>query len=370
MNNERKPLKLGYVMVKNRSAAQLKSGALQGPRAAERAEREFFLNHPVWKNADRSLLGVQNLTTKLTGLLTKRIIKVLPELKWELQDHFNQAEKAAKRLGDAPPAGAGERSKLVLQLFSNYATLLMSSARGDYRETLLSSRPHLRLRAVADKSFRSLEAAISEQKPDFEAADFTEKLHQELKALRGRELPGLLNSYFFYGFMARHVEMWRPRIEAARQDLYDVAREAGCAIADEVFPAYPGCAAAVRDVLGEYPRPRRDLPSLSEKRTASAEYPRRRGRGAAATFVGGRRHETPRRYLVESSEAINKKIDDVFKHESGPARGNRRRASSPDSKFAKTSLRCSGARPLHAQKKCASTFGSRAGRIRSSRRTS
>ena len=368
MNNERKPLKLGYVMVKNRSAAQLKSGALQGPRAAERAEREFFLNHPVWKNADRSLLGVQNLTTKLTGLLTKRIIKVLPELKWELQDHFNQAEKAAKRLGDAPPAGAGERSKLVLQLFSNYATLLMSSARGDYRETLLSSRPHLRLRAVADKSFRSLEAAISEQKPDFEAADFTEKLHQELKALRGRELPGLLNSYFFYGFMARHVEMWRPRIEAARQDLYDVAREAGCAIADEVFPAYPGCAAAVRDVLGEYPRPRRD-PSVSRKRGR----PRRNIRAAAAApprpSVGGRPRNTsqvPRGVVRGHQQEDRRRLQARVGDRAGTPT-TRRSGLEIRQNFAEMFMSTPGS---DAQKQRTSTFGYRAGRIRSSRRTS
>ncbi|KAH8044578.1 hypothetical protein JL722_14630 [Aureococcus anophagefferens] len=141
-----------------RHAAQ--AGRHQQPRR-ERARAQFFVQHPVWKTVDRNLLGVANLTAKLTKLLTKRIASVLPEL----------------------------------------------NARGDYREQILSQNPRLRLRAVADRVFRQLEQEISEQKPDFEAHDFTMKLHQELKALRGRELPGLLNSYFFYGFMARHVEI-------------------------------------------------------------------------------------------------------------------------------------------------------------------
>ncbi|EGB07178.1 hypothetical protein AURANDRAFT_28354, partial [Aureococcus anophagefferens] len=49
LKNERKPLKLGYIMVKNRSAMQLKQGAINSPAANERAEREFFVQHPVWK---------------------------------------------------------------------------------------------------------------------------------------------------------------------------------------------------------------------------------------------------------------------------------------------------------------------------------
>ena len=207
LKNERKPLKLGYIMVKNRSAMQLKQGAINSPAANERAEREFFVQHPVWKTVDRNLLGVANLTAKLTKLLTKRIASVLPELKWELQEHFEETEKETEKLGDPPPAGGMERAKLVLRLFADYSSVLRHSARGDYREQILSQNPRLRLRAVADRVFRQLEQEISEQKPDFEAHDFTMKLHQELKALRGRELPGLLNSYFFYGFMARHVDI-------------------------------------------------------------------------------------------------------------------------------------------------------------------
>lgn len=274
LKNERKPLKLGYIMVKNRSAMQLKQGAINSPAANERAEREFFVQHPVWKTVDRNLLGVANLTAKLTKLLTKRIASVLPELKWELQEHFEETEKETEKLGDPPPAGGMERAKLVLRLFADYSSVLRHSARGDYREQILSQNPRLRLRAVADRVFRQLEQEISEQKPDFEAHDFTMKLHQELKALRGRELPGLLNSYFFYGFMARHVEMWRPLIDGAKARLYDAALDAGGDIAEEIFPAYPGCSHAVRCVLGDF--------------------------------------------LAENSETMTAKVEDVFKHESDP----------------------------------------------------
>ncbi len=278
LKNERKPLKLGYVMVKNRSARELKQGVMTTPREQERAERDFFRNHPVWRTMDPKLLGVGNLTTKLTALLTKRIVTHLPELKYELQEHFNAAEKNLIRLGAQPPSEEGEKAREILRRFGDYSSTLMASARGDYRNERLAradeDSSQLRLRAVADRVFRDLEAEISSLKPDFEARDFTNKLHQELAALRGRELPGLLNSYFFYGFMARHVEMWRPVIEDARAELYDAARDAGIALADDAFPTYPAMAACVRQAVGDY--------------------------------------------LYQSGDALIPKIDDVFKHEADP----------------------------------------------------
>ncbi|KAJ8610480.1 hypothetical protein CTAYLR_007776 [Chrysophaeum taylorii] len=267
LRNERKPLKLGYVMVKNKSAAELKSG-----RPSD--ERRYFREHNVWKTLPSELLGIQNLTTKLTKLLTKRIEKVLPELKWELQEQFAETEAAAERLGAPPPETPRERAKLVLRLFADYCSILRHACRGDYREQVLSQNVELRLRSGADRIFHTLEDAIGQQKPEFEAADFTLKLHQELKALRGRELPGLLNSYFFYGFMARHVEMWRPLIEGAKTALYDSSFAATAALATELLPAYPGMAQAVRDQVAEY--------------------------------------------LDSSADAIAEKIEEVFKHESDP----------------------------------------------------
>jgi len=227
---------------------------------------------------DQSLLGVGNLTTKLTALLTQRIVTHLPELKYELQEHFNTAEKNLVRLGGPPPADEDGKARDILRRFGDYSSTLMQSARGDYRNARLAGvddeSARLRLRAVADRVFQGLEAEISSLKPDFEARDFTDKLHQELAALRGRELPGLLNSYFFYGFMARHVEMWRPVIEDARAELYEAARDAGIALADDAFPAYPAMAAAVRQAVSDY--------------------------------------------LYQSGDALMPKIDDVFKHEADP----------------------------------------------------
>lgn len=268
LKNQRKPLKLGYVMVKNRSAKEHRDGIVGG------GETRYFREHETWSKLPSDLLGVETLTRKLTKLLTKRIQVVLPELKYELEELFKETEAKANEVGAPPPSSREERSKLVLRMFADYCAVLRQAQRGDYRQERLSQSEDLRLRGKADKIFRSLEDAISIQKPDFEAPDFTAKLHQELGALRGRELPGLLNSYFFYGFMARHVEMWRPLIEGAKSTLYDCSFLCASTLAQHLLHSYPSAVAAVRDQVAIY--------------------------------------------LDRSADEIVAKIEDVFKHESDP----------------------------------------------------
>ena len=94
-----------------------------------------------------------------------------------------------------------ERTDLIHLIFAaapfchaRYASVLRGTVRGEYRDKVLAGRPELRLRTACDRIFRRLQTSVSMMRPDFEAADFAEKLHHELRALRGRELPGLLNS--------------------------------------------------------------------------------------------------------------------------------------------------------------------------------
>ena len=138
---------------------------------------------------------------------------------------------------------------MMLQLFANYARILRATVRGEYRDKVLAGRPELRLRTSCDRIFRRLQTSVSMMRPDFEATDFAEKLHHELRALRGRELPGLLNSYFFYGFMARHIELWRPSVETARHECYGTCLAVCSGLIDQLCPAFPRMAEAVHDTI-------------------------------------------------------------------------------------------------------------------------
>ncbi|CAM9238743.1 unnamed protein product, partial [Heterosigma akashiwo] len=82
--NERKPLRLGYVMVRCRNQKELNEGVTSQQAAAR--EAAFFRNHPHFADIPPDLRGVRQLTPKLSNLLVERIKEALPFLKWELEE--------------------------------------------------------------------------------------------------------------------------------------------------------------------------------------------------------------------------------------------------------------------------------------------
>ena len=71
VNNVRKPLSLGYIMVKNRS--QLDMNKKMTTAQARIAETTYFKSHEMYRNVDPRLWGVDQLARKLTALLVTRI---------------------------------------------------------------------------------------------------------------------------------------------------------------------------------------------------------------------------------------------------------------------------------------------------------
>ena len=79
VNNRLKPLKLGYVMMRNRSQEEIAEGTSLAQ--AKSAERRFFETHDVYSKLQPHLVGAESLTTRLADLLVRRIKSVLPVMK-------------------------------------------------------------------------------------------------------------------------------------------------------------------------------------------------------------------------------------------------------------------------------------------------
>ena len=88
LRNLRKPLKLGYIMVKNRSQREIAEGGVLD----REAEVAFFRDHPAFNAPDlRNRLGVANLTCALTKLLAVRIQQ-------ELEPMSKQVDRALHKV--------------------------------------------------------------------------------------------------------------------------------------------------------------------------------------------------------------------------------------------------------------------------------
>ena len=249
LRNERKPLKLGYVMVKCRSQKELDAG--MGPVEARKAESAFFAEHPDWRQLRSPVLGVDRLTSSLTNLLVGRIQESLPSIKWELQAQLELAQQQVAELGQGLPASQAEKSNLLMKLMSRYCRVLRQSARGFYSDGMLAEGPEVRLFGLCQEAYEALKHEVVSSRPGFGDPQFAEKLAADMTSLRGRELPGFHNSQAFYNFVAQSVEAWRPAVERCRARVVQSTRAVSAQLLSRMVPGWPAINVAVTDVANK-----------------------------------------------------------------------------------------------------------------------
>jgi len=262
LTNQRKPLKLGYVMVRNLvppvddEGGESKGGGtpiVEALRQARQEERDFFRTHPHFSRAPRTLLGVPALTQRLTDLLVTRIQATLPGLKFDLEHMLEDTQKQLRPLGTAgAPTTPAEKTHVLVQLVSEYCQLVRHSMRGDYRHAALAGSPDARMHALFQRCYRGLAQGIQSTRPGGpEEPNFARDIDVEMTTQRGRELPGFLNQQVFLGYIISNVERWRPFADECRARVCEGALSASAAIINALAPQYPGFATALRDITAE-----------------------------------------------------------------------------------------------------------------------
>lgn len=276
LRNERKRLKLGYVMVKCRSQQDLNQGMT--PAQARDAERQYFAEHPDWSRCPQQLLGVGQLTKRLTTLLVGRIQLALPLIKWELQSELERVQRIVEPLGTGGPVDLNEQRHRLMRVISDYCSLIRQSARGFYSNGILAGHPGLRLFGLCQLSFQELKRQVDATKPQFRDPAFSEQMAKDMTDLRGRELAGFHNSQAFYTFVAQNVDSWRPAVDRCRGDIIQATRAVCAELIETLVPAYPALIHAVQKIASSL--------------------------------------------ITEMSDSLSAKVDDVFKKETEPFTAN------------------------------------------------
>jgi len=152
--NKRKKLTLGFCMVKNRSQDKLLQK--QSLEEAKAAEAKYFETHEVFKQAPAALLGVSNLTSKLTDLLVGHIKRVLPDLLADISKALVTTSRELKKCGDPPPVNAGDQRIEAGRVIHEIVRLLSRSVASGALATGMSTQA------------RVFSQQIQLTKPDFE----------------------------------------------------------------------------------------------------------------------------------------------------------------------------------------------------------
>lgn len=248
--NIRKPLQLGYIMLKNPSQKALKEGRTSAE--ARKEEMSFFSEHPVFsQHLDKNLFGVTHLVTHLSKLLAQTIRRSIPGLIADLKILLQQTREEISQLGTEMPSEFGEQHALLVKKINTYCQLMRHSSRGEYRdrEGLFSSREDLRLHALVQRAYTDLQHSILDLRPvgnDELDAALSEKLQEEIQMQHGRELPGFINSQAFYAYIIKLVEEWRPLVEDCKSLIIINTQRVSASICALYIREYPELCTALQ----------------------------------------------------------------------------------------------------------------------------
>jgi len=111
-------LRLGFIGIKNRSQQDIIDRITV--KAAIEKECLYFNTHPVYSTMPQNLLGIGNLTTKLTRILFTHIKHSLPEIMKEIRDKIRETEDDLRDLGPPMPAESGEKMQVLWNMITDF----------------------------------------------------------------------------------------------------------------------------------------------------------------------------------------------------------------------------------------------------------
>mmetsp|Transcript_191 Transcript_191/g.306 ORF Transcript_191/g.306 Transcript_191/m.306 type:complete len:668 (-) Transcript_191:94-2097(-) len=246
LRNIKKPLKLGYFMLKNTSQKQLNDGITT--QQAWQDEAQFFANHEIFKHyQSMNVFGRDHLVSSLTRLLVERIRLSLPEIQKDLTQILSQTTSELTQLGPELPKDCRELKSIVVRSISSYCEVLRHSSRGEYRDScgMLAREHSLRLHFLLQQAFQSLQNNISALRPAYSSSSNAaiqscfDRLGEDMKTQRGRELPGFVSSQVFAGFIMDLVEGWRGVVDDCRVEVIRCARDVSSRISASLMSGYP-----------------------------------------------------------------------------------------------------------------------------------
>jgi hypothetical protein len=269
LQNKTKPLKLGYIAVKNRNNDELKRAISLAE--AKAIECTFFKKHPVLGNMQNrdSLTGVARLTSCLTNVLVSRIKDSLPAIDKEVKKQLATCLHDLKALGDPVPTTDAERSRVFISLSMQFDQRFKHCANGSH---LSGTNKSLRLYGQVRRCWDTFQQQVHATWPDallrlgdkneedrfhdknlsFEDVKKRQTLQlekliaRELCELKTRGLSEIYNSQALVYFVDKMVQSWEAIAVTCLQNTVKLVDAAQGKLADDLFSAFPELRHSIR----------------------------------------------------------------------------------------------------------------------------
>ena len=243
----RKPLKLGYLMVKNRSQKQIDDGIML--MDARNQEMSFFRTHQHFSTVNASYFGVENLMSRLTSVLVARIQEGLPSMRKEISTLKEKTVGELNEMGEAPPTDEAAVRAMMVKLSQQVSGIMGEAVKGEYSNGIFGSsdmRMMAQIRAD-DGPHEVFRKEVLACKPieEWEVAC----LRNQIASMRGRELPGFLNWKVFDQLLKQAVRLWKEPALKLLQSVKVIVENVCDAIIETTVPKYRSLAAGMKQIV-------------------------------------------------------------------------------------------------------------------------
>ena len=232
--NEEIPLKLGYVGVKNRSKQDLVNKLPMSEMVKK--EREFFRNHPVYKNMPQGYLGTNVLIQKLTKIYFKIIRENLPRIIRAINDRMKTAEEELASLGNPMPIDDAGKMSLLWTMLNEYCEIFRNVLKGKYnkRVQFLKEEGGYKIKILYKK-------LLEDYTGDYKAtAGYTdENINYALTIHEGDSIPGFPSVDAFTYLLKPQLEKLKEPIEECFTEVYQYIEFLSGKILERTFARFP-----------------------------------------------------------------------------------------------------------------------------------
>jgi hypothetical protein len=101
-------------------------------KVAIESEKIYFSQHPVYSTMPQGLLGIGNLTTKLSRILFTHIKHTLPEIMKEIRDKIKETESDLQDLGEPMPSEGPEKMQMLWAMTTEFIQTYRNTIGGKY----------------------------------------------------------------------------------------------------------------------------------------------------------------------------------------------------------------------------------------------
>lgn len=239
VQNEVKPMTMGYCALKNQSSRNGKQVPIQ---QAKRKELNFFKSHPVFSKLDTSLYGIDSLTERLVKILVRRIHESLPQIREELTRILTITNGDIEALGEGPPLSYSERCAVFHQYLTRVYDIFQQASSGDYDREIFRQNDKvdaLFLDKNVDGVFQRLDADIG-KRPDTSDEKFKTRLRTRIRQYRNRRnIPFLYPKPVFKFEVCEFIEDWPKHANNACDIVVQASKDAIDIIASKELSSFP-----------------------------------------------------------------------------------------------------------------------------------